>query len=45
MIGRAGRYGFDTEADSILCIGYQNEKTKAIELMNRKLERIESCLI
>jgi len=43
MIGRAGRYGFDTEADSILCC-YPTEKTRAVELMTRKLERVESCL-
>ncbi len=44
MIGRAGRYGFDTEADSIICVSYPNDKKKAIALLNRKLERIESCL-
>jgi replicative superfamily II helicase len=43
MIGRAGRYGFDTEADAILCC-YPNEKARAIDLMTRKLERVESCL-
>ena len=44
MIGRAGRYGFDTEADSIICVQYPNDKKKAIDLLNRKLERIDSCL-
>eukprot|EP00347_Sterkiella_histriomuscorum_P009671 403340318 len=43
-LAMAGRYGFDTEADSILCVQNQSEKKKAIELMNRKLERINSCL-
>lgn len=43
MIGRAGRYGYDTEADSIIC-AYPNEKQKAIDLMTRTLERVESCL-
>ncbi|CDW80348.1 dna polymerase theta-like [Stylonychia lemnae] len=44
MIGRAGRYGYDTEADSILVVQNANEKKKAMELLNRKLERIDSCL-
>jgi len=43
MIGRAGRFGFDTEADSIVCC-YPNEKARALEMMTRKLERVESCL-
>lgn len=30
MIGRAGRYGYDTEADAILCVNYANEKQKAV---------------
>jgi replicative superfamily II helicase len=43
MIGRAGRYGFDKEADSVLCC-YPNERARAVELMTRRLERVESCL-
>jgi DNA polymerase theta len=45
MIGRAGRYGYDTEADAILiCANNQYERKKAVELTTRKLERVESCL-
>lgn len=44
MIGRAGRYGYDTEADAIVIVTKAHEKQKAVELMNRKLERIDSCL-
>lgn len=43
MIGRAGRYGFDASADSILC-AYPNERARAMELTKRKLERVQSCL-
>jgi DNA polymerase theta len=43
MIGRAGRYGFDLSADSILCC-WPNERLRAVELTTRKLERVESCL-
>jgi replicative superfamily II helicase len=44
MIGRAGRYGYDTEADAILCTSSNHDKKLAVDLMNRKLERINSCL-
>lgn len=44
MIGRAGRYGYDSEADAILCILRSQERSRAVELMNKKLERINSCL-
>jgi replicative superfamily II helicase len=43
MIGRAGRYGFDLVADSVLC-AWPNERSRAVELTTRKLERVESCL-
>ena len=47
MVGRAGRYGFDIEADSYICIPKSkvfNEKKAAFDLMNKdKMEYIKSC--
>ena len=44
MIGRAGRYGFDLTADSVIC-AWPNERARAVELTSRgRLERVESCL-
>ena len=43
MIGRAGRYGFDLTADSVIC-AWANERARAVELTTKKLERVESCL-
>jgi len=44
MVGRAGRYGLDSEADAVLCVTTQTDRKKAVALMNRSLERVESCL-
>jgi len=43
MIGRAGRYGYDLTADSVIC-AWPNERARAVELSTRRLERVESCL-
>ncbi len=44
MVGRAGRYGFDTEADSILLIKDIKEKDRALQMLQNSLESISSCL-
>ena len=47
MVGRAGRFGFDTEADSYICIPKSrvfSDKKAALNLMNKnKIESIKSC--
>ena len=47
MVGRAGRYGFDKEADSYVCIPKSrvfNDKKIVMQLMCKdKLEYVESC--
>ena len=47
MVGRAGRYGFDLQADSYLCIPKTrvfNDKKAALDLLNKdKMEYIKSC--
>ena len=46
MIGRAGRYGLDTEADSYLCIAQSRvaqDKSKAMSFLKKeKCESIKS---
>ena len=46
MVGRAGRYGYDLEADSYICVPKSkvSEKKNILKLMCKdKLEYIESC--
>jgi replicative superfamily II helicase len=41
MIGRAGRLGFDTEADSVLIAP---DKSTGLRIATEKLQFISSCL-
>ena len=41
MVGRAGRLGFDTDADSILCCFNKND---AFRIATKELEKVNSAL-
>ena len=41
MVGRAGRFGFDTDADSILICYNQKE---GLQIATKSLEKINSAL-
>jgi len=48
MVGRAGRYGFDLQADSYLCVPesqINTQRKQAFDLLNKdKMEYITSCI-